>query len=124
MGVGLEMIQTVAVANDIINRAWHWFIGFNVGISENSLNPASLNQNVPNPCSLTTAIQYTLPAPGHITLVLWNVQGRTVQQIVNEISAAGTHQVNVNTSSLGAGVYYYTLQTASGKLTRKMVVTK
>ena len=124
MGVGLEMIQTVAVANDIINRAWHWFMGYNVGISENFLNTSFLDQNVPNPCGSATTIEYTLSSSEHVILVLTDVQGRTVQQILNGTSTAGNHQVNVNTSSLEAGVYYYTMQTASGKMTRKMIVTK
>lgn len=123
-GVGLEMIQTVAVANDIINRAWHWFMGFEVGINENSKNSESLGQNVPNPCNSTTAIQFTLPSSEQVSLDLYDINGRSVQHILHGITSAGNHQVNINTSSLGAGVYYYTLQTSSGKLTRKMIVVK
>ncbi len=123
-GVGMEMIQTVAVANDIINRAWHWFMGFAVGIGENSLQRESLSQNIPNPCNSTTAIQFTLPSSEQVSLDLFDVNGRSVQHILNAFIPAGNHQVNINTLSLNAGVYYYTLQTSSGKLTKKMVVVK
>jgi NADH:ubiquinone oxidoreductase subunit F (NADH-binding) len=118
------MVQTVAVANDIINRAWHWFMGFEVGINENSLKNESLSQNVPNPCNSTTAIQFTLPSSEQVSLDLYDINGRSVQHILHGITSAGNHQVNINTSSFDAGVYYYTLLTSSGKLTRKMIVVK
>jgi Outer membrane protein Omp28/Secretion system C-terminal sorting domain len=123
-GVGLEMVQTVAVANDIINRAWHWFMGFEVGINENSLKNESLSQNVPNPCNSTTAIQFNLPFSETVSLDLYDVNGRSVRHILNGITPAGNHQAIISTTSLNAGVYYYTLQTSSGKLTRKMIVVK
>jgi len=123
-GIGLEMVQTVAVANDIINRAWHWFMGFQVGINENSLKSGSLYQNVPNPCNSTTEIQFTLSSSEQVSLDLYDVNGRSVQHILNGFTPAGNHQVNINTSSLDTGVYYYTLQTSSGKQTRKMIVVK
>ncbi|MCX6247791.1 MAG: Omp28-related outer membrane protein [Bacteroidetes bacterium] len=123
-GIGLEMIQTVAVTNDIVNRAWHWFMGYTLGINENSVKSESLSQNVPNPCNMSTSIRFTLAAPELVSLDLYDMSGRTVQSVIHGNLTEGDHQVNISTSSLNAGVYYYTLQSASGKLTRKMIVVK
>jgi hypothetical protein len=123
-GVGLEMVQTTAVANDIINRAWHWFMGFNVGIDNIAKNNESLEQNIPNPSTAETSIRFTLPLSEKVSLDLYDVNGRAIQHILQGIQPAGVQQVKVNTSSLEAGVYYYTLQTSSGKMTKKMVVVK
>ena len=99
-------------------------MGFEVGINNNSLRSESLYQNIPNPCNSTTAIQFTLPSSDQVSLDLFDVNGKPVQQIIKGILQEGDHQVVINTASLTAGVYYYTLQTSAGKLTRKMVVVK
>jgi hypothetical protein len=119
-----EMIGDTIVRREIIKIAHDWFGSSTAGIIENSKNSESLSQNVPNPCNSTTAIQFNLPSSEQVSLDLYDIDGRAVQHILNGINPAGNHQVNINTSSLNAGVYYYTLQTSSGKLTRKMIVVR
>jgi hypothetical protein len=118
------MIGDTIVRREIIKIAHDWFGSSTAGIIENSKNSESLSQNVPNPCNSTTAIQFNLPSSEQVSLDLYDIDGRAVQHILNGINPAGNHQVNINTSSLNAGVYYYTLQTSSGKLTRKMIVVR
>ncbi|MCX6252798.1 MAG: Omp28-related outer membrane protein [Bacteroidetes bacterium] len=124
-GFGLEMISEVAIANDIINRTWHWFMGFPVGIDETpGLTPLALNQNNPNPCSTETAISFNLPVKETISLTIYDVHGKEIRKMFNGEMPSGNQTVKVSTSSLNAGVYYYTLQTSAGQATRKMVVVK
>jgi hypothetical protein len=122
-GIGLEMISPVAVRNDVIKRTYDWFME-GVGVEERSKDLSSLDQNVPNPAGETTTIGYTLPLAGHVTLDLFDLQGRVIRNLFNGQAAAGTQKVTVSTSDLNPGVYYYTLKTASGKQTRKMVVVR
>ena len=124
-GAGLEMVQTVSVANDIINRAWHWFMDFVVGTNENyPKGTVRLDQNVPNPSNEGTLISFTLPSSDRISLDLYQVNGTRFSHILDGVYPAGSSQVTISTSSLHAGVYYYTLQSSTGKLTRKMIVVK
>jgi hypothetical protein len=123
-GVGLEMVQTVDIANDIIGRTWQWFMGSTSGIDEPSLKGESLGQSIPNPCTSYTSIPFSLNSSGQVSLDLYDVNGKVVQRLLREFFRAGNHQVKVSTSPLDAGVYYYTLRTSSGNLTRKMIVVK
>jgi len=123
-GIGLEMVQTVAVRNDIIKQTYDWFMA-GVGIAENtSENNPSLSQNMPNPCSQETLISFNLPVKCNVSLQLYDLNGRIVRIILNGEMQAGNHQVKLITDGLNAGVYYYTMVTQKGKLTKKMVIVR
>ncbi len=68
---------------------------------------AYLEQNTPNPVKGSTNIRYHLPeAIGSATLVLTNTSGQTIKVVK---LGKGTSSTLVNTSSLGAGSYNYSL---------------
>lgn len=119
-----EMIGDTMVRREIIKLAHDWFGSSTTGISENTEKSEYLGQNVPNPCNLSTVIQFDLGSSQQVSLDLYDVNGRSVQHLLKGIVQPGFHVVNVNTTSLNAGVYYYTLQTAAGKQTKKMIVVK
>ncbi len=120
-GIGLEMIQSTDIRNEVIKKTYDWFTE-GVGIKEQEHNLFSLDQNLPNPASTNTVIQFSLQQPDHVSLKLYDLHGRSVMEILNSQVPAGSQKVNVNTSGLNPGVYYYTLKTSTGKQTRKMVV--
>jgi hypothetical protein len=84
----------------------------------------NLGQNLPNPCSASTVIQFTLQQPDHVSLKLFDLNGRIVMDILNNQVPGGDQKITVNTSQMDPGVYYYTLKTSTGKQTKKMVVVK
>ena len=123
-GIGLEMVQTEDVRNDIIAKTYNWFMD-GVGMDEqNKQENVSLNQNVPNPCSLETTISFEISARDKVVLKLYDISGKEISTLLNTELIAGTHKVTLSTGQFNAGIYYYTLQTSKGKQTRKMVVVK
>jgi hypothetical protein len=72
----------------------------------------SLAQNFPNPFNPSTSIQYGLPARSSVRLVIYNVLGQVVTDLVNAEQSAGWNQVvwNANVSS---GLYFYRLEATS-----------
>ncbi|MBX2819336.1 MAG: T9SS type A sorting domain-containing protein [Rhodothermaceae bacterium] len=88
--------------------------------------PASytLDQNYPNPFNPSTTIQYALPEDARVTLTIYDLQGREVEQLVHEVQHAGTHTVVFDASSLASGTYLYKLQTPSYIETRQMQLIK
>jgi len=100
----------------------------------------SLLQNYPNPFNPKTAISYQLPAPSGVegsavsvvTLKVFDVLGREVSTLVNDIQSAGTHIVRWDASALPSGVYFYRLnahrtgidQTGAFMETKKMIFAK
>jgi sugar lactone lactonase YvrE len=75
-------------------------------------NSYSLNQNYPNPYNPLTTIEYGLPARSTIRLVIYNVLGQVVKELINSEQQAGVQTVvwNANVSS---GIYFYRLEATS-----------
>ena len=84
-----------------------------------------LSQNTPNPAIDLTRIEYELEKPAsNVVLDIIDVQGRNVYSKTLTNQGAGLNFVEVGTSNLNAGVYYYTLTTDGRRLTKKMVISK
>jgi len=89
----------------------------------------SLDQNYPNPFNPTTKISYTVKSDGFVSLVVYNMLGQIVQELVNHNQAAGTYAVQWNgLNSMGlrapSGVYFYSIDVNGFTATRKMMLTK
>lgn len=83
-----------------------------------------LGQNYPNPFNPQTTITYRLPDRGLVRLDVFDVTGRLVTAVVNEIVEAGTHHVSFDASGLASGIYLYRLWSGQETLVRRMVVVK
>jgi hypothetical protein len=84
----------------------------------------ALMQNHPNPFNPATAISYTLPVAGHVTLKIYNLIGKEVATLVNGVQDAGVKVAQFNASQLPSGIYFYTLRTQNFSATRKMMLLK
>ena len=78
----------------------------------------SLSKNYPNPFSDQTSFQYTLPGPAQVKIVVYDAAGRKINDLVNRLQAAGTHQVEWDASSYASGVYYISIQAGDYRQTR------
>lgn len=77
-----------------------------------------LAQNYPNPFNASTTIEFSLPEPQHVELVIYDLLGREVTTLLNGAQPAGLHQVKWDTNQSGAlsnGLYLVRLVTASGE---------
>ncbi len=81
-----------------------------------------LEQNYPNPFNPTTVVNYQLPVSGNVTLIVYDVLGRSVATLVNERQTAGSHSVKFDAVGLPSGVYFYRLQAGSFARTKKMIL--
>jgi hypothetical protein len=70
----------------------------------------ALKGNYPNPFNPSTTLSYTLSQPGTVTLLVYDVLGRTVAKQAIGAQAAGDQRVSFDGKSLGSGVYFYRLQ--------------
>lgn len=83
-----------------------------------------LKQNYPNPFNPSTNIEFSVPVNGDVVLEIYDINGRKVQELVNETLSAGSHAVTFNASNLASGLYIYRLRTATNVLTKKMTLIK
>ena len=84
----------------------------------------ALGQNYPNPFNPTTTIGYNLPSDGVVTLKVYDVLGKEVASLVNEVESAGNHFQSFNASQLPSGTYVYRLTSGAFSETRTMVLLK
>ncbi len=98
----------------------------NIGIAESDFqNGVGMGQNYPNPTNNgSTRIDVSLQQSAHVNMVLRDISGKLVQTLEDGSMAPGVHHVDVNTSTLGAGVYFYTLTTNNMVSTKRMTVVR
>jgi hypothetical protein len=83
-----------------------------------------LSQNYPNPFNPTTVIVYQLSVTSQVRLVVFDLLGRQVRELVNGNAPAGTYTVQFDGSGLSSGVYFYRLQAGGFVSTKSMLVLK
>jgi Secretion system C-terminal sorting domain len=84
----------------------------------------ALSQNYPNPFNPSTKIDFDLPVGGTTSLKIYNILGQEVASLLNGYKAAGHFSVTFDASRYSSGVYIYRLQSASGFITKKMLLLK
>ncbi len=84
----------------------------------------ALDQNYPNPFRKTTTIRFALPNTGFVRLHLFDVLGRRVAVLADEVLPAGTHTVRLNGATLPSGVYVVRLEAGRFSAARRLVLTR
>lgn len=77
-----------------------------------------------NPFNPKTSIKFDLPAGGFVSLKIYDVMGREVENIVNENLKAGSYEVEFSGVHKSSGIYYYKVYTEKYQETKKMILVK
>ncbi|MDP3684846.1 MAG: glycoside hydrolase family 2 TIM barrel-domain containing protein, partial [Ignavibacteria bacterium] len=130
-------------------KLYYDFGGTVTGVEEkeNEL-PASfeLGQNYPNPFNPSTIIDYQLSENSFVTIKIFNILGKEVALLVNEVQQAGKHSIKFETTNsafggqqpttntlasgvsakggYASGVYFYQLKAGDFIQTRKMMLLR
>jgi len=107
-------------------------VGNIVGIEEHTqlVNNFKLFQNYPNPFNPATTIKYAIPPSVKtlgtksqpVELKVFDVLGREVTTLVNEIKQPGYYEVKFDAGNLSSGIYYYQLKVGGFVETKKMIL--
>ena len=89
----------------------------------------SLDQNAPNPFNPDTRIRYSVPKSAQVHLVIYNLLGRKVRTLVDQVQTAGTYEViwnglNVQGQSVSSGIYLYRITSGDFQENKKMTLLK
>ncbi len=96
-----------------------------VGIPDTKLpTDFSLEQNYPNPFNPSTTIRYSLPSSANVKLSVYDLLGREIATLLNEVQSAGWKEVPWNASGFSSGIYFYKLQAGSYVGVKKLMLLK
>lgn len=88
----------------------------------------SLHQNYPNPFNPATRISYEIPYNAVVSLKVFDLAGKEISTLINEMQQAGYHSIVFEASKLSSGVYYYKFSAESDEGSfseiKKMIVVK
>jgi len=84
-----------------------------------------LKQNYPNPFNPTTKIGFSLPVNMVVSLNIYDMSGRIIENLINNESlSAGEYVREFNGSNLSSGVYFYQIKADDFVAVKKMVLIK
>lgn len=73
-----------------------------------STNKHSLDVNIyPNPSNTDFEVDYYIPSDGKATLLIYDILGHEVNQLINSRKVAGIYHESIDVSGLSNGVYTY-----------------
>ncbi|MGE5621153.1 MAG: T9SS type A sorting domain-containing protein [archaeon] len=83
-----------------------------------------LLQNYPNPFNPYTVITYEIPSQVRVELTVYNVLGKEVTRLVDEVESPGRYEVKFQAERLPSGIYFCTIKSGGFTKTQKMVLMK
>ncbi|CAN5623781.1 hypothetical protein BH10BAC5_BH10BAC5_03020 [soil metagenome] len=95
----------------------------NPGVN-NSDRTGTLRQNKPNPFNPSTAITFSIPTNGFVSVKIYSMLGNEIATLVNGQMASGFHTVNWDASGLPSGTYFYKIEAGSFSKIMKMMLVK
>lgn len=84
----------------------------------------SLSQNYPNPFNPVTKISFSIPTDSYTKLVVFDISGKQVAELVNGELDAGIYNIDFDASQLSSGTYFYRIEAGSFTEVKKMMLVK
>jgi hypothetical protein len=107
------------------SSVWRSYFGTGTDGSSSSALPGFSLSVQPNPVSGGMAsASFTLPSSGEARLSVYNITGRLVETVANQLLPGGEHTMSFSTSNYAPGVYFTRLEHLSSSSTVRMVVTR
>lgn len=91
---------------------------------EELANEFYLAQNYPNPFNPTTNIKYQVASIEKVSIKVYDILGREITTLVNEVKSPGTYEVKFDGSNLSSGTYFYRLSSGNFTQIKKMLLVK
>jgi hypothetical protein len=94
-------------------------------VSRRSLLPSAISLSAfPNPFNPTTTLSFTLPRAGKTKIVIYDITGREVRTLSDQIFEAGEHTLRFDGSGLPSGIYFARMTSGNSTTTQKLLLLK
>jgi hypothetical protein len=84
----------------------------------------SLSAPFPNPFNATSTMEFSLPHEGNVKLVVYDVLGREVSVLVDNVQHAGSHRVTWNAINAATGMYFIRMTAGDFVAVRRLQLIK
>jgi hypothetical protein len=129
---GINKISSYAGRDTVFARTLGWFgCALGVGIEEtdsgelrNPITEFHLYQSKPNPFHQSTTISYQIPSTSHISLSVYDLSGKLVETLVDQVRKPGVYSVKWEGKNQSSGVYFYRLTGSGFSSTKKLILLK
>ncbi|MEA3287839.1 MAG: T9SS type A sorting domain-containing protein [Candidatus Marinimicrobia bacterium] len=88
------------------------------------ITETSLLSCFPNPFNPSTSLRYELARESLVSVVVYNIQGRVVENLYRGEQSRGQHELTWNASTLESGLYFVVFKTGGYQSTQKMMLIK
>jgi len=99
--------------------------------NDNNILPLefSLGRSYPNPFNPSTAFSYSVPRAAHVNIAVYNILGRKVTDLVDQVMSPGQYEVVWNGTdehgqTVVSGIYFTSMRSGDFVSTRKMLLLK
>jgi hypothetical protein len=93
-----------------------------VAVEEVTIEQFQLYPLAPNPAAETTRLQYRLDQAAEVSLEVYDMTGKLVQQLNRGTQGAGYHSITLDVSAFDAGVYTTTLSVNGARATERLLI--
>ncbi len=100
------------------------FIALEVKMDSDIPMDFELRGAFPNPFNSSTNVSYSLPLSSRVSIKVFDLSGRLVERLVNEIQPAGKYHIIWDGGSVSSGVYLVRMETFDFKDVRKVVLMR
>lgn len=129
---GLKGVMMWALGQDVVedDQPLLETIGKEMGLvtsvetPEQIISDYYLYENYPNPFNPATRIKFLVPETSFVSLKIYDVLGKEVAVLVNEIKSEGIYEVTFEASEFSSGLYTYRLSSGSFNQSKKMMLVK
>ncbi|MBN8706486.1 MAG: T9SS type A sorting domain-containing protein [Bacteroidetes bacterium] len=96
-----------------------------IEVNSNSENPNKISLSAyPNPFNPATLISFSIPQSGKVSLKVFDLLGRQVATLSEEIKPAGTHLIPFRGDDLASGIYMVRMESGSKTESLKVILLK
>ncbi|MBN1781128.1 T9SS type A sorting domain-containing protein [bacterium] len=81
----------------------------------------ALFQNYPNPFNPSTQIEYVVKEPCKVNLVVYNVTGQVIMELVNSYQQPKKYSIKIDMQDIPSGIYFYKIHMGDFQAVKKMV---
>ena len=69
-------------------------------------------------------ISYSISKKSHIHIKVFDIKGRILKNLVNNVKRAGKHQIDFDCSGMSSGTYFVNLRVGNNSITKRIVILK